>query len=368
MRHFAAFVRKEFRHIFRDRWTMIILLVLPVVMLVLFGYALNTEVRNTEIAVYDPSRDPATERLTDLLSRSEYFRVTRILSSPGEIDAVFRAGRIGLVVAFSENFYADLLHTGDAQVQLVADGTDPNTALTLTNYASGIINSFRQELTGTDSVPYAIDAETRLLYNPEMRSSYNFVPGVMGMVLMLICAMMTSISIAREKETGTMEVLLVSPMEPILIILAKTVPYLVISCVNLATILVLAVFVLGVPIAGSLTALIVVSLLFIFVALALGLLISSVTDSQLVALLLSGMGLMMPVVILSGMIFPVENMPVFLQALANVLPAKWYISAVRKLMIKGLGFSSIPGELLVLGFMAVALVAVSLKKFKIRLE
>jgi ABC-2 type transport system permease protein len=368
MKQFVAFVRKEFDHIFRDVWTMIILLVLPVLMLILFGYALSTEIKNTDIAIFDPSHDTATERITTMLGMNDYFKVTKIIDSSDQIEKVFREGKIGLVVVFSDNFYENLMRTGEARIQLLADGTDPNSAVGISNYANQIIAGYQSELFVNQAVPYRITTVPKYLYNPEMKSSYTFVPGVMGMVIILICAMMTSISIAKEKETGTMEILLVSPIKPLLIILAKTVPYFVLSCLNLATILLLAVFLLGVPIAGSLVTLIFISLVYIFVSLALGLLISSVANSQLVALLISGMVLMMPVMYLSGMMFPVENMPMFLQVFSQVIPAKWYISAVKKIMIKGLGVTSIIRELLVLMVMAVVLITVSLKKFKIRLE
>jgi ABC-2 type transport system permease protein len=368
MKQFLSFVRKEFIHIFRDRWTMVIILILPVVMLILFGYALNTEVRNTSIAVCDPSDDYATCRIIEALDHSQYFDVVQRLPDPDGIDTVFREGKIGLAVVFSNDFYDNLAHTGEAEITLVADGSDPNTAISRVNYATGIINSCRAELTGTGDTPYQITATTRLLYNPEMKSAYNFVPGVIGMILMLVCAMMSSVSIVREKEQGTMELLLVSPMRPILIILSKLVPYLVLSCLNLATILVLAVFMLGVPVAGSFFWLIVTALLFIFVSLSLGLLISTVAETQLAALLVSVMALMLPVMLLSGMMFPIDNMPVFLQVIANILPAKWFISAARKLMIQGLGFHAITGELAVLSLMAAVLITVSLKNFKVRLE
>ena len=213
----------------------------------------------------------------------------------------------------------------------------------------------------------AIVPQLKLLYNPQMKSAYNFVPGVMGLILMLICAMMTSISIVREKETGTMEVLLVSPVKPLFIILAKAVPYFVLSFVNLTTILLLSVYVLDVPVAGSLFWL-VVSLLFIFVSLALGLLISTVTRTQVAAMLVSGLMLMMPTMLLSGMIFPIESMPVILQAISAVLPARWYIQAVRKLMIEGVDVSLVLMEVGILATMAVLLITVSFKKFKHRLE
>ena len=214
----------------------------------------------------------------------------------------------------------------------------------------------------------AIVPQVKLLYNPQMKSAYNFVPGVMGLILMMICAMMTSISIVREKETGTMEVLLVSPVKPLFIILAKAVPYFVLSFVNLITILLLSVYVLHVPVAGSLFWLVVVSLLFIFVSLALGLLISTVTHTQVAAMLVSGLMLMMPTMLLSGMIFPVESMPVILQSISTVIPARWYIQAVRKLMIEGVDISLVLTEIGILAVMAVLLITVSFKKFKNRLE
>jgi ABC-2 type transport system permease protein len=218
------------------------------------------------------------------------------------------------------------------------------------------------------NIPFRITTETKFLYNPQMKGAYNFVPGVLGMILMLICAMMTSIAIVREKEMGTMEVLLVSPMKPILIILAKVVPYFVISFVNLITVLLLSVFVLGVPIAGSLFWLIIVSMLFIFVSLSLGLLVSTLTESQMAAMLISGMAFMMPVMLLSGMMFPIESMPMPLRILSNVIPAKWFIIAIKNLMIKGTGISAVLKEILILCVMATVILTVSFKKFKNRLE
>jgi len=367
MKQFISLIKKEFHHIFRDTWTMIILLVLPVLMLILFGYALSTEVKNVRIAVYDPSKDSLTEEIIRKLESSTYFTLVRDLESPFEIEGEFQAADSSMVVVFSHDFYRDL-NRGSAQIQLIADGSDPNTAMTMTNYATAIISSVIQEKISKSQDAPRINVITKLVYNPEMKSAYNFVPGVMGMVIMLICAMMTSISIAREKEMGTMEILLVSPMKPLLIILSKAVPYFFLSCINLLTIILFAVFLLGVPIAGSMTALLTVSLIYIFVSLSIGLLISSVATSQVMALLLSGMALMMPVMYLSGMMFPIENMPLPLQWVAQIIPAKWYIVAAKNIMIKGLGFASIIRELTVLSGMAVVLITISLKKFKLRLE
>ncbi len=368
MKPFIAFVRKEFDHILRDTWTTVILLLLPVVMLVLFGYAINTDVKDTPLAVLDPSRDEITRTIVDRLIASEYFSLDRYLVSEEDARRAFRNGETGLVIEFSPGFRERMLHTGDAQVALVADGTDPNQAITIVNYATSIVTDVLREHSYPDGLPYEITPTVRVLYNPGMKSAYNFVPGVMGMVLMLICSMMTSISITREKETGSMEVLLVSPMNPLIILIAKTVPYFTLSAVNLATIILFAVVLLGVPVTGSLLLLVLVSLLFIFTALSLGILISSLVESQFVALLISGMGMMMPVMILSGMLFPIENMPAPLQAIAQILPATWYISAVRKIMIKGVGFAAVAQETAVLALMAAGLMALSLKYFKTRLE
>lgn len=344
------------------------LLAMPIIMVILFGFGISTEIRNAKVAIFDPSKDKATYGIAERLETSEYFTITNYSEFPGEIEELFKTSKIGLAVLFSEGFYDNLVHTGEAQILLIADGTDPNTASTLTSYASRIIMQYQMELLGIEKMPLAIHTEIKLLYNPTMKSAYNIVPGVMGMVLMLICAMMTSVSIAREKELGTMEVILVSPMPPILIILSKVVPYFVISLINFTNVLILAVFLLGVPINGSLLLLYLVSIVFIFVALSLGLMISSITDRQIVALLVSAMGLMMPTVMLSGLMFPIENMPIILQGIAQIIPAKWYIEAIREIMIKGLGVEGIIKELAVLLIMAFVLIVASLKRFKIRLE
>ncbi len=362
MKQFWAFVRIEFFHIFRDRRTMLILLGMPVLQIILFGFAITTEINHSRVAVLDPSPDAVTTRITARIDGNRYFSVVERLSSPVEIERVFRRDEADIVVAFTPDFDEDL-STGEAGIQLVVDATDPNTASMTSGYVQGIIGQVLQE----GRMP-AVDLQTHLLFNPQMKSAYNFVPGVMGLILMLICAMMTAISIVREKETGTMEVLLVSPIRPIFIILAKAVPYLALSCVNLATILLLSVYVLEVPVAGSLWTLSFLSLLLIVVALSLGLLISCVVQNQVAAMIVSGIGLMMPVMLLSGMIFPVESMPAVLQWISDIIPARWYIQAVKKVMIEGLGFEAVWREILILSAMAALLIALSLKNFKERLE
>lgn len=368
MKQLLSFIRKEFYHILRDKPTIMILLLMPVIQIILFGFALTTEVKDTRVAVLIPEHDEVTTKLVERINASAYFDVVKIIHSNNEIQQSFRDGNAKLIVSFESGFAAKLKHDGIAHIQLIADATDPNAANSFTFYMSNIVATYQQEMMGQQKNPYQIAPEVKMLYNPQMISAFNFVPGVLGMILILICAMMTSIAIVREKEMGTMEILLVSPMKPIYTILSKITPYFVLSCINFTTIILLSVFVLKVPISGSFASLVVVSMLYIFVALALGLLISTIAQSQVAAMLISGMALMIPVMLLSGMIFPIENMPLPLQIFSNIIPARWYISAVKLIMIQGLGFSSILKEMAVLSFMALVLVAVSMKKFKVRLE
>lgn len=354
MRQFMTFVKKEFRHIFRDPRTMLILLAMPIIQIILFGFAISTEVKNARIAILDPSKTELTRAIIDKIAASEYFSIVGNISLPEQANDMFRQGEIGAAIIFGSDF------DNNPTMQIIADASDPNTATIITNYATAIASSTQP------SKPIVIQ-NTTLLYNPSMLSSYNFVPGVMGMILMLICAMMTSISIVREKEMGTMEVLLVSPVHPIKIILSKAVPYFTISVVDLTLILLVSVFILGVPIAGSLVWLLLLSLVFIFVVLSLGLLISTLVASQVAAMIISGMVLMMPTVLLSGMMFPIDNMPMPLQVFSTILPARWFIEGVRKLMIQGVGVEFVVWEFSILAIMAVILVTISFKKFKIRL-
>ncbi len=365
---FKSFVYKEFLHIFRDMWTTLILLLLPILMTILFGFGISTEIKHASVAVMDPSQDVATQGIINKLSTSEYFNLKYYVNSEEEIEELFKRNKIGMGVVFSERFYENMLHTGEAQVLLLTDATDPNTASTLNNYASMLIASYQTELNrNMGNVPYQINPQIRLLYNPSMKGVYSTAPGVLGLVLILICAMMTSVAIVKEKQLGTMEILLVSPLKPITIILAKTIPYFTLSLINLTSILLLSVFVLNVPIVGSFFLLISICLLYVFVSLAFGILISTVVSTQLVAMLISGMVLMMPVMMLSGLIFPVDNMPLALQWISYIVPARWFITAVKSVMIKGAGFAAVSKEFFVLFGMAVFLITVSIKKFKNRL-
>ena len=355
MKQFVSFVIKETKHILRDKRTMLILFGMPVVMMLLFGFAITTDVKNVRTVVVTSQIDHQTQQVVERLSQSEYFTITATVRTPQEGERLIRSQKADMAVVFAGDFASKR-----SGLQLIVDGSDPNMAQQWTNYARQTILS--------PLTPHHSPLSTKLLYNPQMKSAYNFVPAIMGMLLMLICAMMTSISIVREKERGTMEVLLVSPVRPLMVIIAKTVPYLVLAFVILIVILLMARYVLGVPLVGSLFWIIVVSIIYILLALSLGLLISNVAQTQLVALLLSAMVLLMPVVMLSGMMFPVESMPQILQWIAAVIPPRYYIDAMRKLMIMGVGIGEVMKEVTILVAMTALLLTIALKKFNVRLE
>ena len=367
MKQFLSFVKKEFFHIWRDKRTMFILLGMPVVQIVIFGFALTNEVKNSKIAILDNSKDAATASLSAQLDASRYFDLEKNLTSFNQVAEEFKKGKIKLAVVFPPHFGEDLQHFNKAQVQLIADAADPNTANQLTNYASAIIMDYQDRITDNRKLPYSINTEMKMLYNPQLKGAFNFVPGVMAMVLLLVCTMMTAITIVKEKEMGTMEIMLVSPMRPQMVVLAKAVPYLLLSIINIASILLLSVFVLEVPINGSLVLLVVESILFILVSLSLGLLISAGAASQQTAMFISLVALFLPTIMLSGFMFPVENMPLPLRVVSNIVPAKWYYSIVKSVMIKGLGIGGVWKETLILGGMMVFLLTMAIKKFKIRL-
>ena len=357
MKQFIAFVIKEARHILRDKRTMLILFGMPIVLMFIFGFAITTDVKNVRTVVVTANVDYQTQQAVERLAQSEYFVITQTVGTPQEAEQLIRSQKADMAVVFANQ------HSG---VQLIVDGSDPNMAQQWTTYAQQTIANY-QSPNSNHNYQLSI-VNSQLLYNPQMRSAYNFVPAIMGMLLMLICAMMTSISIVREKERGTMEVLLVSPVRPLMVILAKAVPYLVLAFAILITILLMARFVLDVPLAGSLFSILAVSTLYILLALSLGLLISNVAKTQLVALLLSAMVLLMPVVMLSGMLFPVESMPQVLQWIAAVVPPRYYIQAMRKLMIMGVGIGDVALETSVLAAMTAVFLTVALKKFKVRLD
>ncbi len=363
-----GFIIKEFYHIFRDIRSMVILFGMPVVQVLLFGFALSTEVKNAPVAIIDHSNDQVTRAITSKLLSSGFFILADKVKGEGHIEEVFRHGKVKEVIIFESGFASKLEKDRQADIQVIADASDPNTANLLVNYTSAIIYDYQQEYLKGMSLPVTVTTQTQMMYNPALKSVFMFVPGVITILLMLITAMMTSISIAREKEMGTMEVLLVSPMRPVQIIAGKVLPYVLLAFVNAVSILLISYFVLDMPVKGSLVLLLAESLLFIVMALSLGIFISTVSKSQQMAMMLSMFALMLPTILLSGFIFPIENMPLPLQIISYIMPPRWFIIIVKSIMIKGLGFQYIWKETLIIAGMALFFIALSVRKFKVRLD
>jgi ABC-2 type transport system permease protein len=368
MKRFIGFVKKEFYHIFRDRRSMFILFGMPIAQIMLFGFAITNEINNVKIAILDQSKDTETQQIINKISASSYFNIEQEIQSERQIEGVFKKGKVKAVLVFEKDFIKHLQTQKTARVQVITDATDPNMANTISNYINSILQNYSIEKNANIKPVYQIQTQTQLYYNREMKSVFTFVPGVMTVILMLVSAMMTSISITREKELGTMEVLLVSPIKPFQVIIGKVFPYIFLSVINAAVILLLGFFVFGMPIEGSLFLLALESVLFIICALSLGILISTVSNSQQTAMMISLFGLMLPVILLSGFIFPISSMPLPLQVISNIIPAKWFIIIIKAIMLKGASFSVIWKETLILVGMTLFFIVVSIKKYKLRLE
>ncbi|MEE4196226.1 MAG: ABC transporter permease [Bacteroidales bacterium] len=368
MSRFLGFVRKEFRHIFRDYRTMLILFGMPVAQILIFGYVISNEINDVKIAILDHSKDNITQEITQKILSSGFFILDENLQSNRQVEKVFQQGDVREVVIFEPNFASKLEKEGKARVQIIADASDANTANIVANYTMAIINSYMKEELMVQELPYSIVPEVKILYNRELKGVYMFVPGTMALILMLVSAMMTSISIAREKELGTMEVLLVSPLHSVPIVIGKVIPYVVLSFINALVIIALSYLVFKMPMQGSMVLLLLETLLFIFMALSLGILISSVSNSQMVAMFISMFALLLPTMLLSGFIFPVENMPKVLQWLSTIMPAKYFIIIIKNIMIKGSGLMFVWKETLILIGMTLIFLGLSIRNFKVRLE
>ena len=368
MKQLIAFIRKEFYHVFRDRRTLLILFGIPIAQIILFGQALSSEVKNIGIAVLDEANNTYSQEITHRLQASPYFKLKDPLFRYDQVEDQFKRGTIKAALIFPPDFGKDLYTPSGTSLQLITDGSDPNTAKTVQNYFSAMVASYQQELNPTVQLPYQITVENRMLYNEEQNGSMNFVPGVIALVFMIVSTALTSVAVVREKELGTMEILLVSPFNPLKILIAKAAPYLILSLINFTVILLLSVYMLDVPIRGNLLLLYAESTLFIIICLSLGLLISTVTASQQTAMLIAMMGMMLPTAFFTGFMFPIENMPLIFQGISKVFPSSYYYSIVKKVMLKGLDFSYIWKETLILIAMAIVFLSLAMKKFKIRLQ
>jgi ABC-2 type transport system permease protein len=369
MKRFIGFVKKEFLHIFRDVRTMIILFGIPAAQIIIFGYAVRTEIKNAGISVVDLADDEITGEIISKLASSDFFILKDKLESVNQIDKAFKKGDIKEVVIFEENFGKNLVSAGRAELIIIADGSEPNTANLVTNYTRSIINDYMSEYNQiNDSGATQIIPEVKMYYNPNLQSQFMFVPGIITLVLVLICALMTSVTITREKEFGTMEVLLVSPLKPLHIILGKVTPYFFLSIIDLGIILALSWLVFGLPVQGSIALLLFVTTIYILLALTLGILISIVSKTMQQAIFISLVGMMLPTVLLSGFIFPIEYMPEIYNYITLIMPPRWFVTVIKNIMVKGTGIAYIWKEMLILTAMLIFLVIVSARKFKIRLE
>ena len=369
MNRFIGFVKKEFLHIFRDYRTLIILFGIPAAQILIFGYAVSTDIRNAGVAFLDLSKDETSQKLSDKICSSGFFKKTEELLNYNDIDRVLKKGKTKAVVVFEKNFGRNLISANKASMSIIADGSEPNTATLVTNYITAIVSDFNREMTGTSSSGnLLIMPEVRMFYNPELKGHFMFVPGVITLILILICALMTSVTITREKEFGTMEVLLVSPLKPVQIILGKVTPYFILSFINVLVILLLSWLVFGLPVKGSLLLLLAESMLYILMSLSLGILISTVSSTMQQAIFISLVGMMLPTILLSGFIFPIQNMPEIYNWISALLPPRYFIVIIKSIMIKGTGFLYVWKETVVLTVMTLIFIGISIRNFKIRLQ
>ena len=361
-----AFMVKEARHILRDRQTLWILLLLPMAQVVLFGYALRTDVNDVRVAFVDPAPDHATLSLRTRFAHNGRMRIVTAAPSMAALEPLFRRGALDLAVAFEPGFAERLGDGSGATLLVISDAADPNTGTTMQNYAGAVVRDWQADALAPGRA-VRIEPRVRMRFNPTLESVNLFVPGLIALILTLVSTLMTAISLSREKERGTLEVLLVSPLRPWQIIVGKVLPYLLLAFANVVTALLVAWLVFGVPFRGSLALLLAASMLYALVGLALGVLIAAVTSSQIAAMLLALGGTMLPNALLSGMIFPIASLPAVLQPVTNILPARWFIVISRGIMLKGIGIAHLWQELAILLLMFVVLMMAAVRKFSPRL-
>lgn len=369
MKRFIGFVKKEFLHIFRDFRTMLILFGIPAVQILIFGFVVSTDLKNAQVAFLDLSKDEMTQKVSDKICSSGFFRRSENLYHFSDVDKVLKGKKIKAVIIFEKDFGQKLVSEGKATISIIADGSEPNMATLTTNYITAIVADFNRELAGTSVVgTLLVQPEVRMFYNPSLKGQHMFVPGVITLIMILICALMTSITITREKEFGTMEALLVSPLKPFQIILGKVLPYFILSFVDVIMILLLSWFVFGLPVKGSVILLLAESMLYILMSLSLGILISTVAKTMQQAIFISLVGMMLPTILLSGFIFPLENMPTGYNEFSAILPPRYFIMIIKNIMIKGTGFLYVWKETLILILFTLVFIGLSIRKFRIRLQ
>ncbi|HNV95324.1 MAG TPA: ABC transporter permease [Bacteroidales bacterium] len=367
MKELNAFIKKEFIHIFRDWRTLLVLFAIPAIQLIVFGYAISNDLKYISVGVWDKSNDEMSRKMIAKLAFSDFFKVNAVLSNESEIESLFKKGTIKEVIIVEDKFSKKLIRDGIANVQVIADATEPNTANMAVNYTTAMINAFAQEINKQPLKPSPFTAEVKMLYNPTLQASWMFVPGIIALILTLISVMLTSVSIVREKEFGSMELLLVTPLKPITIIVGKVIPYFILSVFNISFIFLLGHLLFHVPVAGSIVTLYFISLLYIILALTIGIFISVSVSNQQIAMMISLVALMLPTILLSGFIFPIENMPKWLQVFSAIMPPRYFIEALRGIMLKGNGIVELWKDFAVIAGMMVVFIVLSIKKYKSRL-
>ncbi|MCQ2285954.1 MAG: ABC transporter permease [Bacteroidales bacterium] len=362
MKELLMILRKEFIHLIRDKITLFLVLALPVMLVLLFGFTISTEIRNAKVTILDQAKDTQSKQLINKITASGYFQVASIASSEAGIDHDFKTKGIKLGIVIPNNFEEMLTHDRYATLQIINDVSDLNVASILNNYLLIVLNEYTEEYNIANPNTAQFTISTKMEYNPELDSVYMFVPGTITLIMIIVTALMSSITIAREKETGTMRMLLITPVKKIYVIIGKMIPYMLLSFVCTLLILLISVIVFHMPIKGSLLFLLFLCFIFMLTSASFGLMISALVNTQIDAMMVTMMGLFLPTVLLSGFLFPLDNMPYFFQILADIFPAKWFIIAIKDVMIKGSGFAEIWQYMLILFIMAVVLITISLAR------
>lgn len=365
-RRLWAIVRKEFIHIFRDWRTLLIIILMPILMIVLYGYAITLDMRNIRFGVIDDARTPESRALIEAFSENGFFKPYPHEVRREEMESLFMQRAVHTVIVIPRDFSRHLVTDRRATVQLIIDASDSNVGTFVGNYASQVLRTYNQRLSG--ELPLLFELSPRIFYNPDLNSTNFFVPGLVALILMLISALLTSIAITREKETGTMEQILVSPVHAREIVLGKVLPYILLGLMNTALILISARILFAVPMRGSLLLLGLMSLVYVFVALSFGLMISTAARTQLIAMFGTLMATILPTIMLSGFIFPIASMPTILQYLANVLPATYFLIIIRAIMLKGVGLAELWSQALILTGIGTFLLFAATRRFRMRLE
>ncbi|MCL1851215.1 MAG: ABC transporter permease [Bacteroidetes bacterium] len=363
MRAFLSILQKEFIHIGRDRVSLFLVLAMPVALILLFGFTISTEIRNARISILDQSKDTESNHLIENIIASGYFQIVSFLDNEAEIDHDFKNKQIKIAMIIPPRFEESLEQEHIANIQIINDVSDINIASILNNYLRTVFNDYINEYNQINNgFETPISIVTTMLYNSELNSVYMFVPGIITLIMIIITALMSSITLAREKETNTMNMMLITTVKKINIAIGKVIPYMLLSLLSTIFILIISVFVFQMPIKGSIGLLLFLCIIFMFTSASFGLLISAVSKNQLDAMMVTMMGLFLPTVLLSGFLFPLDNMPLFFQWLADIFPAKWFIIAIKDVMLKGANFMEIGKYLLILTGMSVVMVWFSLSQ------